>query len=495
MRALIGIDIGTTALKAVMTDEGGARLAEYRADYPLSRPRPGQAEQDPGDWWRHVKAALADFARHPAAAQVAAIGVTSQVNSHVFAGADLAPLAPAIIWQDSRAGGEAAMLDAQLTAEEKFAALGAPVPIDASHALARMAWMEAHEAETWEATAHVMAPKDWVIAQLTGRVLADPVASVGLVGTDLSYADAVLALVPRARDLLPPLADPLDIAGMVRPDLPFAGVPVAVGTMDAWASMFGVGVASEGQTMDLSGTSEVLGLISATRNNTPGAITFAPWRGITLHAGPTAAGGAALDWMARIIGRSVAEAAAMAETIALRTDSPLFLPHLAGERAPLWDTQARGTFAGLTAQHGAAELVLAVMEGVVFSARLALEVLELSGGLRSDMVQGGGGGTASDRWCQLRADAFARPFLRMEAQDAGAVGATVMAGVAAGLIPDLALAARALVPVERMFEPDAEGVALAERRFRIWRELYAQIRPINAALAGGGAFRAPLEHV
>jgi len=484
MRALIGIDIGTTALKAVMADESGTRLAGYRADYPLSRPHPGRAEQDPGDWWAHVRAALVDFARHPAAGSVAAIGVTSQVNSHVFAGADLMPLAPAIIWQDTRAGGEAAMLDARLTAAEKIAALGAPMPIDASHALARMAWMAAHEAELWEATAHVMAPKDWVIAQLTGRVLADPVASVGLVGTDLAYAGAVLALVPRARDLLPALADPLDIAGVVRAGLPFAGVPVAVGTMDAWASMFGVGVAGEGQTMDLSGTSEVLGLISSTRNNIPGAITFAPWRGITLHAGPTAAGGAALDWVARLTGRSAAEAAALAGGVALRPDSPLFLPHLAGERAPLWDAQARGTFAGLTAQHGAAELVLAVMEGVVFSARLALEVLEASGGLRSDVVQGGGGGTESDRWCQLRADAFARPFLRMAARDAGAVGATVMAGVAAGLIPDLAQAAAALVPVERMFEPDPAGVVLAERRFAIWRELYAQMRVINAALAG-----------
>lgn len=484
MRALIGIDIGTTALKAVMTDETGARLAEYRAGYPLSRPLAGRAEQDPGDWWAHVTAALGAFAQRPEAGSVAAIGVTSQVNSHVFTGADLMPLTPAIIWQDTRAGGEAAALDAQLTADEKIAALGAPMPIDASHALARMAWMAAHEAEILDATAHVMAPKDWVIARLTGRVLADPVASVGLVDSGLAYADAVLALVPRARDVLPPLADPLDVAGPVQPGLPFAGVPVAVGTMDAWASMFGVGVASEGQTMALSGTSEVLGLISSTRNNVAGAITFAPWRDITLHAGPTAAGGAALDWIARLTGRSVAEAAALAADLPLRADSPLFLPHLAGERAPLWDSQARGTFAGLNARHGAAELVLAVMEGVAFSARLALEVLEQSGGLRSDVVQGGGGGTASDRWCQLRADAFARPFLRMEAQDAGAVGATVMAGVAAGLIPDLARAAAALVPVERMFEPDRAGVVLAERRFAIWRRLYEQIRPINAALAG-----------
>ncbi len=483
MTALIGIDIGTTAVKAAMTDLSGHRLAEFSAAYPMARPGPGLAEQAPGDWWALVQAVLADFAGHPAAGGVAAIGITSQVNTHVFADATLNPLAPAITWQDRRAAVQGAALDTRLTPEDKIAALGAPMPIDGGHALARMAWMAEQHPALWAATAWVMAPKDWVIARLTGRVLADPISSVGLVGTDLAYAAPVLALLPRAADVLPPLADPLDIAGRVV-DGPFAGVPVAVGTMDAWASMFGVGVAAEGQAMNLSGTSEVLGVISATRHPVPGAITFAPWRGITLHAGPTAAGGAALDWIARVLGRTPAQAAALAEDAELRDDSPLFLPHLNGERAPLWDAQARGTFAGLTAADGAAEMVLAVMEGVAFSARLALATLEAAGGVRPVQVQGGGGGTGSDLWCCLRADAFGRPFARMAARDPGAVGALVMAGVAAGLIPDLAGAAARLVPVDRVFEPAPDGAARADRRFALWRALYDGVRPVNAGLAG-----------
>lgn len=484
MAALIGIDIGTTAVKAVMTDLGGHRLADWSSAYPMARPGPGLAEQAPADWWALVAAALESFAAHPAAGRVAAIGITSQVNTHVFAGADLAPLCPAITWQDGRAAAVATELDARLGEAERIAALGAPIPIDGSHALARMAWMAAERPAVWAATAHVLAPKDWVIARLTGRVLADPVASVGLVGTDLAYARPVLALVDRAGEVLPPLADPLDVAGPVAPGLPFAGVPVAVGTMDAWAAMFGVGVAAEGQAMNLSGTSEVLGLISAVRNPVPGAITFAPWRGITLHAGPTAAGGAALDWVARLTGQTAAGAAALADTLPIEPDSPLFLPHLNGERAPLWDAQAKGAFAGLTAAHSAADLVLAAMEGVAFSARLALEALEASGGRRAAAVQGGGGGTGSDRWCQIRADVLGRPFIRMAARDAGAVGALVMAGVAAGLIADLAQAATALVPIDRVFTPEPAAQALAETRFALWRQLYAQIRPINAGLAG-----------
>lgn len=483
MAALIGIDIGTTSVKAVMTDLSGHRLAAHAASYPLHRPRPGLAEQDPADWWALVMAALTAFAAHPAAGGVAAIGITSQVNTHVFADAALTPLHPAIVWQDGRAAEAGAALQAQLPEHVRIAALGAPIPIDASHALSRMAWMAAQEPAVWAATAHVLAPKDWVIARLTGRVAADPVASVGLVGPDLRYAGAVIDLMPRAAAVLPPLSDPLEIAGSVAPGLPFAGVPVAVGTMDAWAAMFGVGVAAEGQAMNLSGTSEVLGLISATRNAVPGAITFAPWRGITLHAGPTQAGGAALDWIARITGRSPGDAATLAAGAGLRDDGPLFLPHLAGERAPLWDPLARGTFAGLTAADGAAEVILAVMEGVAFSARLALETLEAAGGRRADMIQGGGGATASDLWCALHADAFGRPFARMAAPDPGALGALVMAGVAAGLIADLPAAAQALVPVARVFDPDPAGMVRAERRFALWRALYDRVRPINAGLA------------
>jgi xylulokinase len=478
-KALIGIDIGTTAVKAVMTDLSGQRLADHAAVYPTARPAPEWVEQDPDDWLAHARAALERFAGVPA--QVVGIGITSQVNTHVFCDAGFAPLASAIVWQDGRAAAEGAALDARISIEAKLAALGAPIPIDASHALSRMEWMASHRPDVWDRTVRVMAPKDWVIARLTGVAGADPIASVGLVGPDMDYAQAVLDLMPGAAARLPPLSDPLAGAGFIK-EGPFRGVPLVRGTMDAWAAMFGVGVAQDGQAMNLSGTSEVLGLISATRIPVPGVITFPAWRGITLHAGPTQAGGASLDWLGRIMGREAADLAALARGGVIRADSPLFLPHLQGERAPLWDMAARGTFAGLSAATGPAEMVLSVMEGVAFSARLALEALEQAGGLRADVIRAGGGGTASDDWCRIRADAFGRPLLRMAARDAGAVGALVMAGAGLGLMPDLAEAAERLVQQDRQFTPDPLAIALADERFAIWRALYDQVRPVHARL-------------
>lgn len=481
--ALIGLDIGTSSVKALMIAADGSRLAAYGAPYPTRRPAPGRAEQDPADWMTHLRNALAQFAQHPQAAAVSGIGVTSQVNTHVFCDAAATPLCPAITWQDTRAHAEACALDARLDADTKIAALGAPMPIDASHALARMAWMAASMPQLWARTAHVLAPKDYAIAQLTGGavVSADPIASVGLVGPDLRYAGAVLDLVPRAADCLPGLVDPIDQVGVMAASQPFAGVPVVCGTMDAWAAMFGVGVADEGTAMNLCGTSDVIGLVSALHVPTPGVIAFPRWRDITLHAAPTQAGGAALRWLAELLGdRPEALARAPAS---IGAHSPLFLPHLDGERAPLWDPQTRGTFAGLSVRHGRRELVAAVMEGVAFSARLALEAAEASGATRAATIRIGGGGAQSQAWCQMRANVFGRETQRMRGSEPGALGAAVIAGVGVGLMPDLSSAVRRLVPVAERFTPDPAATDLADTRYDLYRALYTAARPINAALA------------
>ena len=475
--AVAGIDIGTTSVKAVLLSPEGQRIASYAQAYPTHRPGPGLVEQAPADWLRHVTAALAAFAEH--GTDVKAIGITSQVNTHVFAGADLAPLCPALVWQDARAAPEAAAIDEAIDPADKIAWLGAPIPVDASHALARIAWMAQHHPQVWSVTRAVMAPKDWVIARLTGAVQADPLASVGLVGTDLRYATALIARVPGAAAVLPTLADPLSMAGRMLAG-PFKGVPVVTGTMDAWASMFGLGVATQGQGFYLSGTSEVLGLLSPTRLPVPGVVTFPQWAGLVLHAGPTQAGGASLDWLARLTGRSAAELGAMAAPIT--ATSPLFLPHLQGERAPLWDAATRGTFAGLTLSSDAEVMASAVMEGVAFSARWALEAVEASGAQSPAVLQSGGGGMQLDRWCQIRADALARPLQRMQAADAGAIGAAVMAGVGTGLLPDLAAAARSLVQPDRRFDPEPAASALANHRFALFKQLYHTTKPVNAAL-------------
>lgn len=479
MECVIGVDLGTTSLKAVLLKVDGQRLAETAAPYPTQRPAPGLAEQDPHDWWRLMMDALRGF---EGLGTVRALCITSQVNTHVFVDAALNVLHPAIVWQDGRAAAAGAEIDGRLTLAEKIAALGAPIPVDASHALARMNWMAQTHPAIWAQTAHVLLPRDYLLARLTGQVLTDPMSSVGLVGTDLTYATALTSLMQGASSRLPPLADPLSVAGVVQAGLPFAGTPVVLGMMDAWASLLGLGVVRKGQAMLLSGTSEVTGLISATVTAEAGVVTFPPWLGITLHAAPMQAGGASLDWLAGLLGQKAADLAQGAAEIT--ATSPLFLPHLQGERAPFWDAALRGTFAGLSGATGPAELTAAVLEGVAFSARLALEALQRSGAVQPATVRLGGGGAASDRWCQIRADALNIPLARVVGKDPGAMGAAVMAGVGSGALPDLATAAERLVQMDRTFTPDPAKAQLAHDRFALWCDLITQTRSINAALAG-----------
>jgi len=476
---VIGIDVGTTSVKAVMLGLDGRRLAAFSAPYPTVRPGSGRVEQDPQDWLRLVQAALAQFAE-VAGGEVAAICVTSQVNTHVFVDRALEVLHPAIVWQDGRAAAAGAAIDAQVSVTQKVDWLGAPIPVDASHALARMGWMQAAHPEIWARTAHVLLPRDWIVARLTGVLACDPMSSVGLVTPGLDYAAGLIDLVPGAAGRLVPLADPLTVVGQVGAAWPFAGVPVVLGMMDAWASLFGLGVARQGEGMYLSGTSEVLGVVSAQVVAEPGVIVFPDWRGVRFHAGPTQSGGASLDWVARLVGQEPKAALAMAAEVA--EDAPLFLPHLAGERAPIWDAASRGGFAGLSGGTGPGEMVAAVLEGVAFSARLAFEALERSGAARVEVIRAGGGGFASDLWAQIRADVFGRPLCRVAGRDPGAVGAAVMAGAGIGLMADLATAAGALVQTDWVFEPRAEAAARAERRYAIWRGMYGALRPINHAL-------------
>lgn len=482
--ALIGIDIGTSSIKALMTRQDGTMLDRFAGGHAMQRPSAGAAEQDPLGWMAMVDAALEQFAKHPASEDVRAIGITSQVNTHLFCNADLQQLHNAITWQDTRPAHDAENLDAQIDEVTKIQALGAPIPIDASHALARMAWMERVNPQVWAQTAHVMAPKDFAIARLTGVVSADPLASIGLVGTDYAYADKIMRLIPKALSVLPPLRDPLAIAGVVQNGRPFAGVPVAQGTMDAWAAMFGLGVSGEGQAMYLSGTSEVMGLIAQARAGTPGVVVFPDWRGITLHAAPTQAGGASMAWASRLLGRDIDGLSALASHATITSDSPLFLPHLEGERAPLWDPQSRGGFAGLTSSSGPEELVACVMEGVAFSARLALEALEKSGQQTITHLSHGGGGASSDIWCQIRANALGRKLDRVVVTEAGATGAMAMASVACGVAMDIGQATQALIATDQVFEPNVDAARIANDRFEAYKELYRALRPVTDRLGG-----------
>jgi len=220
---------------------------------------------------------------------------------------------------------------------------------------------------------------------------------------------------------------------------------------------------------------------------TPGIITFAPVRGRYLHAGPTQAGGASLEWAARCFGRSVEDVLASAAE-ARRDPQPLvFLPHLEGERAPHWNPAARGVLIGLTSSTEERHIALAVLEGVAFSARLLLGACEDAAALRADEVRLSGGGARSPVWNQVKASAHGRQLAVLETLDSGVLGAALLGMVAAGIEDDLDGLAERRVRVAREVEPEPDDRARMDDLFAAYQATYEALVPVFPKVSGAAA--------
>ena len=282
--------------------------------------------------------------------------------------------------QDNRAAPEAADLDAGVTDEDRIAWWGAPLPIGASHVLARMAWMARARPEVFAATRHVLTPKDYCLRALVGEAVADPMSNFFVVGLDLAYVDPLISRVAGARERLPPLRFFTDIVG-----------EIALGSIRPARSRRRGHDGRLERPVRRGGAAGRAGRLhqrherdpgdrQRRRIGAPGVVTFPTAAGLTVNAGPTQSGGDSLRWWGGVIGRDVEGVLALASEADRNGRPILFLPHLEGERAPLWDAQLRGAFIGLDRRASGPDHALAVMEGVALSARMLLRGLRRGGG-------------------------------------------------------------------------------------------------------------------
>ncbi|MCF3964661.1 xylulokinase, partial [Streptomyces fuscigenes] len=257
---LLGVDVGTTAVKVVSFSPAGEPLVSHSVPLALRRPREGWVEQDPEDWWRACAEGLRAVTAGLPAGAVRALGVVSQVNTHLLADAELRPLGPAIVWQDTRCAGTARELDARWTAEDKSRLWGGPVTLDASYLPARALWFARQRPRWWADARWVLSPKDYVIARLTGRVATDRLTPVRLVdASGAAYLHEAVAAVDGLPGMLPPLREPAEVLGPVTdPDLGCGSAPVVVGTMDAYGAFFGSALTAPGRGAVGLGTSLVV---------------------------------------------------------------------------------------------------------------------------------------------------------------------------------------------------------------------------------------------
>ena len=479
----LGLDLGTSGLKAMLVDEDFATIGAAHAGLSVSRPHPGWSEQDPADWIRAAEQVIAELRRdHPQAmASLRAIGLSGHMHGVVLLDSADNVLRPCILWNDGRAAPQCAAL----SEAADFHAIAGNL-VMAGFSAPKLAWVAQHEADIFARTAKVLLPKDYLRLWLTGEYVAEMSDAAGTLWLDVArrdWSDELLTATGLSRAHMPRLVEGSDISGHLRSDLAARwGIPavaVAGGGGDNAATACGMGVMRPGTGFLSLGTSGVL--FAATdrfQPNTADAVhTFCHAVPDTWHQmGVILSATDSLVWLAEITGRSVPELAAMVGRVA--RPSPVgFLPYLSGERTPLNDPGASAAFYGLRRTTGLADLVQAAMEGVAMAFADCVAALARAGtGL--ERAYAVGGGARSPQWLQILASATGLVLLVPEDGDFGAAfGAARLA--ASCVTGDLSDGLFSQPQVRAEIHPDAElAAALAEKYDRAHRA-HDCLRPLT----------------
>ncbi|RBP04067.1 xylulokinase [Roseiarcus fermentans] len=482
----LGLDIGTSSVKALLVDARQSVVAEASPQLTVSRPHPLWSEQDPDDWVRGVEAGVAEIRETApeAFARLAGIGLSGQMHGATLLDAADKPLRPAILWNDGRSFAECAELKRRVpdveTITGNLVMPGFTAP--------KMLWVAKHEPEVARATKRVLLPKDYVRLRLSGEAVSEMSDASGTSWLDVAkrrWDERLLEATGLTLAAMPRLVEGSEVSAHLSPAVARAWglegrtIPIAGGGGDNAASAIGVGATEAGEGFVSLGTSGVIFSVTDRYVSLPERTLHAfchalpgRWHGMAVMLSAAAS----LAWIAGVLGREnevgalVAAAQGFARSKAAVASAPVFLPYLSGERTPLNDAEATGMFAGLRASHGADALVFAVMEGVAFSFADGVDVLDAAGArpVRPLLV---GGGSRSDFWGQMIADVTGLTIDVARGAEAGAaLGAARLGMLAAGAGTVATICPRPAV--EKTFAPDADSAALHAPRLRRYRALY-----------------------
>jgi xylulokinase len=484
--ALVGLDVGTTGVKALAVSPDGEVLATATHGYGLSTPRPGWAEQDPDDWLRAAESALADVS---AGRRVAGIGLSGQMHGLVVLDEAGSVIRPAILWNDQRTAAECAEIEEriglrrliELTGNRALPGFTAP----------KLLWLRRHEPGAYARVARVMLPKDYVRLRLTGEWAIDASDASGTLLLDVARRDwstEVLDALALPREWLPPVLESPAVAGALHVDprdTASQGIPVALGAGDQPAAAVGVGAIRPGTLSVVLGTSGVvLAPLPAYAHDVEARVhAFCHARPETWQAmGVMLSAAGSLQWLHDTIAKDVPFDTLVGEAEAWGpgAEGLLFLPYLAGERTPHADPDARGAFVGLELRHDRGALVRAVIEGVAFGLADSLDLLRALG-VEAASARASGGGARSRLWLRIVASVLGVPLELTESEEGSAFGAALLGGVAGGVFADVDEAVDRCVRLTGTVEPDPawrEAYLHAHERYRA---LYPALRAVRVA--------------
>jgi len=493
----LGLDVGTSGVKAILVSANGDVVASATTPLTLSTPRPGWAEQHPDDWWNASVRSIQDVLAKQPGARVAAIGISGQMHSSVFLDASGKVIRPALLWCDGRTTAECREITERAGGEARLRDMVSNPALE-GFTLPKVLWLRRREPDAFARLATVMLAKDYIRYRLTGAMATEPSDASATLMYDtarLCWSDDVMNAVGLSTALLPPVGGSSEVLGRVTADVATLtgiaeGTPVVGGGADNACGAAGVGVLAPGEAVASWGTSgTVLAPTSEPRVDPQlRAHTFCHVAPNTWYVmGVVLSAGGAFAWFRDQLARELAAGNAdkllddEAASVAPGADGVTFLPYLQGERTPHRDASARGAFIGLTLAHTRAHMTRAVLEGICFALRDSVSILqELGMTLDRLLLTGGGAKSAFVR--QLQADVYGLPVTVVNREEGPAFGAALLAAVGAGAFPDLATAAKTTLSRGAFTQPDLATNRAYDAPYARFRAAYPALEPLERPL-------------
>jgi xylulokinase len=490
MSSLLGIDLGTSSVKVVVCTREGAIQGIGNAEYPILTPRPDYAEQDPADWWKATAIATRQAMQEAGTPKVEGIGFSGQMHGFVPLDSDREPQRPAIIWADQRSAPLLKEIQERVGTDLLSTTCGtAPA---AGFLISTLLWLQKHEPETVDRTAALLMPKDYLRFRLTGELGTDAsdAAATGIFNVrERVWANEVIERLQFPRSIFPKVHPSEEIVGTLgsgaAQELGLTeGIPVSVGCADQPAQAVGNGLIDPplGSVTVGTGGQAFVPLARPLIDPQLRLHTFchapeARW----YLLGAMLSAGMALRWLRATLGSerwSYAQMDQIAADVELGSEGLVFLPYLVGERSPLMDPRAKGSFVGLTLRHGPGHMVRALLEGVAFAMRQIIDTM-VECGAKLDRLVASGNGLASPLWRQIIADVLNRPLYqgkdKHSAERAG-VGAALIAGIGVGVIEGYNEAQRFAPTFDKLTGPNPEKAKLYESHYRRFLDLYPRLK-------------------
>lgn len=508
---MIGHDVGTQGSKSVLLDSSGEMLGSSFRPYPVSYPRPGWAEQDPGDWWRAVSESTRTLLKEAGveSSRVMGVGFAGQMIGVIPVDSSGEALRPAIIWLDGRADRQAERIARRLGGRRLVMRIAGAVP-SGKDVVCKLAWIREFEPDVFEKTAWFLDTTGYLVSRATDKMVIDHTGAGGtgvLNNRTRQWSGLLARLTGLPLEKMPSIKRSIDVAGRLTSSAAVdmglvEGTPVIAGMADIPAAAAGSGALENGEAHIYLGTSSWLCLSVSRPKNVPanGIVSVAsadPDMFIMLGESETA--GLCLEWFSRNLasfeasgeGSTYGEMDRIVAGVEPGAGRLIFAPWMFGERSPVTDTTLRGGFVNLCLDHDLGQMLRSVYEGIAYNLRWMLEAVE-GAGFPCASLRAIGGGAKSDVWMQIMADVTGRRIEAVEnPQEAGAAGCALAVAVALGVLESYR-EIKEMVRVRRSFDPDRSARALYDELYGCFRRLYPALSAAGKSLnAGSWRERAP----